>query len=71
MLEFALKLPAGERAALAQVLLLSLDEAADGEAAQPWNAELAPRLDDLECDKARALEVDEALARVDARLRGC
>jgi putative addiction module component (TIGR02574 family) len=67
-LDLALDLPATERAALAHDLLASLDDPADVDAAQAWEAEITRRLDELESGKAHTVEADEALRRIDARL---
>jgi putative addiction module component (TIGR02574 family) len=69
-LDLALELPEGERAALAHDLLASLDGPPDADAQRAWEAEITKRLDELEAGKARAIDADEALRRIDARLRG-
>ena len=69
-LDLALELPERERAALAHDLLASLDGPPDADALQAWEAEIAKRLDELELGKARAIDADEAMRRIDARLRG-
>jgi putative addiction module component (TIGR02574 family) len=68
-LDIALELPETERAALAHDLLVSLDGAADADATQAWEAEVTRRLDDLESGEVQTVEADEALRRIDARLR--
>ncbi len=68
-LGLALELPESERAALAHDLLASLDGPADADAEQAWEAEIARRLDDVQSDKAQTMDADEALRRIDARLR--
>lgn len=68
-LDIALELPAGERAALAHDLLASLDGAAEAGAAEAWDTELERRLDELQSGKAQTISVEEALGRIDARLR--
>ena len=67
--ELALELPAEERAALAQDLLASLDGPADADAATAWEDEITRRLDELEGGRAQTLEPEEALRRIDERLR--
>ena len=69
-LDLALELPESERAALAHDLLASLDGPADADAQQAWEAEITKRLDELEAGKARAVDAEEALRRIDVRLRG-
>ena len=68
-LDLALELPAEERAALAHDLLASLDGPPDADAAQAWEAEIAMRLDELESGQAKTVSAEEALRRIDERLR--
>lgn len=68
-LDLALELPADERAALAHDLLASLDGPPDADAAKAWEAEIAQRLDELESGQAQTLSAEEALRRIDERLR--
>lgn len=68
-LDIALELPPSERAALAHDLLASLDGPADADAADAWEVEITRRLDELESGKAQTVDADEALRRIDARLR--
>jgi putative addiction module component (TIGR02574 family) len=63
----ALKLTSGERAALAQRLLASLDE--DAEIEDAWAAEVARRIADVENGTVKVIPIDEALARVRAALK--
>ncbi|MGH8287596.1 MAG: addiction module protein [Steroidobacteraceae bacterium] len=67
--DLALGLPERARATLAHDLLASLDGPPDADAQQAWEAEITKRLDELEAGKARAIDADEALRRLDARLR--
>jgi putative addiction module component (TIGR02574 family) len=60
----ALKLTPGERAALAQRLLASLDEDADIEEA--WVAEVERRIADVESGSVQVIPIAEALTRVRA-----
>lgn len=69
--DLALELPESARAALAHDLLASLGGPAGADAQQPWEAEIANRLDELKTGNARTIEPDEALRRIDARLRSC
>lgn len=68
-LDLALELSPQDRAALAHDLLASLDGPVDANAGEAWEAEIEKRLDGLESGKARTVDADEALRRIDARLR--
>jgi putative addiction module component (TIGR02574 family) len=57
-----LKLSAGERAALAQVLIASLDEEAEIEDA--WAVEVERRIADIEAGTAKLIPIADALAQV-------
>ena len=63
----ALKLTPGERAALAQRLLASLDE--DAEIDDAWAAEIERRIADIEGGAVQVIPIAEALARVRATLK--
>lgn len=63
----ALKLGPGERAALAQRLLASLDH--DREIEDAWAREVERRIAELESGAVQAIPIDEALARVRSALR--
>jgi len=63
----ALKLKPGERAALAQRLLASLEEDADIEEA--WAEEVERRIAEVEKGAVQLIPIDEALARVRAALK--
>ena len=62
----ALKLPSGERAALAQRLLASLDE--DAEIEKAWATEIERRVAEIDSGRVHAIPMEEALARVRASL---
>ncbi len=62
----ALKLTSGERAALAQRLLASLDE--DAEVEQAWAVEVERRIAEIESGSVQVIPMAEALARVRAAL---
>ncbi len=62
----ALKLTPGERAALAQRLLASLDE--DAEIEDAWAAEIERRIAEVEIGAVQVIPIAEALARVRAAL---
>ena len=63
----ALKLTSGERAALAQVLLASLDE--DAEIEEAWAVEVERRIADVENGTVRVIPIADALAQVRAALK--
>ncbi len=63
----ALKLTLGERAALAQRLLASLDE--DSKIEDAWAAEIERRIADVESGAVQVIPIAEALARVRAALK--
>ena len=69
-LDLALELPAEERAALAHDLLASLDGPPDADAQEAWEAEIGRRLDELQSGQAQTVTAEEALRRIDERLRG-
>lgn len=62
----ALKLTSGERAALAQRLLASLDE--DAEIEQAWAVEVERRVAEIESGAVQVIPMEDALARVRAAL---
>jgi len=63
----ALKLTSAERAALAQLLLASLDEGTEIEEA--WAAEAERRIADVESGAVQVIPISEALAQVRASLK--
>ena len=63
----ALKLTAGERAAFAQLLLVSLDE--DAEIEEAWAAETERRIFDIESGAVQVIPMADALAQVRASLK--
>ena len=63
----ALKLTPGERVALAQRLLASIDE--DAEIEEAWAAEVERRIADVESGSVQVIPIAEALARVRAALK--
>ena len=63
----ALKLTSGERAAFAQLLLVSLDE--DAEIEEAWAAETERRIADIENGTVQVIPIADALAQVRAALR--
>jgi putative addiction module component (TIGR02574 family) len=63
----ALKLTLGERAALAQRLLASLDE--DAEIEDAWAAEIERRIAEVESGAVQVIPIAEALAKVRAALK--
>ena len=63
----ALKLTPGERAALAQRLLASLEE--DAEIEEAWAVEIERRIAEVESGAVQVIPIEEALARVRAALK--
>lgn len=63
----ALKLTSGERAALAQRLLASLEE--DTEIQEAWAVEVERRIAEVESGAVQFIPIEEALARVRAALK--
>ena len=63
----ALKLTPGERAALAQRLLASLDE--DAEIEDAWAIEVERRIAEVKSGAVQVIPIAEALARVRAALK--
>lgn len=63
----ALKLAPGERAALAQRLLASLEE--DAEIEDAWAQEVERRVAEIESGAVQLIPIEEALARVRAALK--
>jgi len=63
----ALKLTPGERAALAQRLLASLDE--DMEIEEAWAAEIDRRIADVESGAVQVIPIAEAVAQVRAAMK--
>ncbi len=63
----ALKLTPGERAALAQRLLASLDQ--DAEIEEAWAVEVERRIAEVESGAVQVIPIAEALARVRAALK--
>ncbi len=67
--EAVLGLPTHERAALAQRLLLSLDDPSEEELSQIWLSEAAQRARDLDCGNARPVPAEEVRRKARALLR--
>lgn len=63
----ALKLRPGERAALAQRLLASLEE--DNEIEEAWAQEVERRIAEVESGAVQLIPIEEALTRVRAALK--
>ena len=63
----ALKLAPGERAALAQRLLASLEE--DAEIEEAWAVEIERRIAEVESGAIQVIPIEEALAPVRASLK--
>ena len=68
-LDLALELPPEERAELARDVLASLDGEPDPDCAQAWDSEITERMAKLESGQSKPVGWDEALRRIDDRLR--
>lgn len=66
----ALTLPEKERAKLAYDLIASLEGSADSRIAEAWDFEICRRIKDVELGKTELLDVEEAISRARARIRG-
>ena len=67
--EAALELPPDERADLAQKLLLSLDDPAEGELAEIWLSEAQRRAGELERGEVQPIAAEEVRRKARALLR--
>ncbi len=65
----ALRLPAKERARLAERLIASLDQATDPDAQQLWLEEAERRLDELESGSVSSVPADETFEKARSTLR--
>lgn len=66
----AMTLPEKERAKLAHDLVASLDGPADISAVEAWDVEICCRINDIKSGKTELLDVDDAISRARARIRG-
>ncbi|WP_025674920.1 addiction module protein [Salinivibrio socompensis] len=66
----AMTLSEKERAKLAHDLVASLDGPADISVAEAWDVEICRRINEIESGKTELLDVDEAISRARARIRG-
>ena len=64
LLEYAMKLSDEERAALAGLLIDSLDSEVDPDAEQAWSAEIKRRIDAIDRGETQLLSWSEARARI-------
>ncbi len=64
VLDQALKLPADARAALAGMLLNSLDDAVDEAAEESWNVEIQRRLRELDSGQLQTIPWPEARRQI-------
>ena len=62
----ALRLPEGERAALASELIESLDTEVDPDAEAAWAAEIRARVSEIESGRATTISWSEARRRIQA-----
>ncbi len=67
--EAALSLPPDERAALAEKLLLSLDEPSDAELERSWLSEAARRARELDRGEVNAIPAEEVRRKARSLLR--
>ena len=67
--EAVLDLPPDERAELARMLLLSLDDPSEEELAQTWLSEADRRARELDCGEARSIPAEEVRRKARALLR--
>jgi len=65
----ALKLPAEDRARLAQRLIASLDEGIDRDAEQLWLQEAERRLEELESGRITAVPAERTIEKARSKLR--
>jgi len=70
LLKKALALPAEARAALANSLLESLDDAVDPSAEESWSAEIARRIEELDSGKVKPVPWEAARRQIAALLNG-
>jgi putative addiction module component (TIGR02574 family) len=68
LLRRALGLPAEARAALANSLLESIDDAVDASAEEEWGQEIARRIQELDSGSVKAIPWTEAKRRISAML---
>ena len=66
LLAEALRLPDGERAALAGELIQSLEREVDADSEAAWSAEIRARLDRLDAGTAATIPSSEARRRIHA-----
>jgi len=70
LLRKALALPPEARAALANSLLESLDDAVDPAAEQAWSEEIARRIQELDAGKVKPIAWHDARRKIAAMLDG-
>ncbi len=68
VLEQALALPIGDRAALADSLLDSLETSADHDAGERWRAEIEKRISDLDSGRVQTVPWADVEARLRSRI---
>jgi putative addiction module component (TIGR02574 family) len=59
----ALRMPAGQRARLAHVLIQSLDAASDADAEQQWNATITRRVQEIRDGRVQGIPASKVLTR--------
>jgi len=70
LLKKALALPVEARAALAGLLLESLDDTVDASAEEAWKQEIARRIEELDSGKVKPIPWAEARRQISAILNG-
>jgi len=70
LLQRALELPVGARAALAGSLIESLDEAVDASVEEAWNEEISRRIRELDRGDVKPIPWREARRQIAAMLNG-
>jgi putative addiction module component (TIGR02574 family) len=68
LLQKALALPEEERTVLIRSLIESLEEVADQGVGRAWDEEIARRIADLDCGRAKTVSWEEVRQRISARL---
>ena len=69
MLKNAIKMPATDRAFIAERLIRSLDEHVDPDVDAAWEAEIGRRLDEIRSGKVKCIPWEVVRDRIKSRLR--
>ncbi len=65
----ALHLPAQDRAQLAHLLIVSIDDEDEADVSAAWDAELEKRVQEIREGKVKGVPAEEVFARLDAKHR--